>query len=556
MNKIAVVDDSKDFLKKIAYNIIYGRKFKKLNIDKTFSDLLIDRSEDSNEKEIFNIIRKSKNQKEFSNNIKKYLKSKERSVYASVLLLGNLTGKYVFNGFYYDSIKRLNIDAFSKENQDLLQDLKSHLPEYIMDNNIRKNTFAERIKLEKSAVRRDLSKDINESELIKDFERILNGEETDDNYLKPKVIAEYLMKTIGIYSREDIKNNFEFVLYDINNSDIDTLENRRKKYFLHTSLSNNQLKKIDELGVLKQRLQEISGKEAKQLLLRLNVIENSLDENISELEDIYMDYEVLYRQELIDNLYVPEKEVTIIENYEDLRPQLIHQFIRDPEKFKSMEIEKIKEKIISERTNGNDSKELTDDEQSRLNRLMNQIDANLDQYKVNYTTDGRGTIYTDSSGLDSYYADTSNQISASVFEGKEFIRTSHVGIIGIGFNKETLSAEAIAVSSGGYKTTNKGLNNIEYDEENEFREMSSPFSELIKSGGNSEVVMHRRGMNFDTKASYIFATIDSSNLKQANEIMKQIEELRKKEGLKAVIYDVYKIRESLEKNKQDIIEEH
>ena len=556
MNKIAVVDDSKDFLKKIAYNIIYGRKFKKLNIDKTFSDLLIDRSEDSNEKEIFNIIRKSKNQKEFSNNIKKYLKSKERSVYASVLLLGNLTGKYVFNGFYYDSIKRLNIDAFSKENQDLLQDLKSHLPEYIMDNNIRKNTFAERIKLEKSAVRRDLSKDINESELIKDFERILSGEETDDNYLKPQVIAEYLMKTIGIYSREDIKNNFEFVLYDINNSDIDTLENRRKKYFLHTSLSNNQLKKIDELGVLKQRLQEISGKEAKQLLLRLNVIENSLDENISELEDIYMDYEVLYRQELIDNLYVPEKEVTIIENYEDLRPQLIHQFIRDPEKFKSMEIEKIKEKIISERTNGNDSKELTDDEQSRLNRLMNQIDANLDQYKVNYTTDGRGTIYTDSSGLDSYYSDTSNQISASVFEGKEFIRTSHVGIIGIGFNKETLSAEAIAVSSGGYKTTNKGLNNIEYDEENEFREMSSPFSELIKSGGNSEVVIHRRGMNFDTKASYIFATIDSSDLKQANEIMRQIEELRKKEGLKAVIYDVYKIRESLEKNKQDIIEEH
>lgn len=556
MNKIAVVDDSKDFLKKIAYNIIYGRKFKKLNIDKTFSDLLIDRSEDSNEKEIFNIIRKSKNQKEFSNNIKKYLKSKERSVYASVLLLGNLTGKYVFNGFYYDSIKRLNIDAFSKENQDLLQDLKSHLPEYIMDNNIRKNTFAERIKLEKSAVRRDLSKDINESELIKDFERILNGEETDDNYLKPQVIAEYLMKTIGIYSREDIKNNFEFILYDINNSDIDTLENRRKKYFLHTSLSNNQLKKIDELGVLKQRLQEISGKEAKQLLLRLNVIENSLDENISELEDIYMDYEVLYRQELIDNLYVPEKEVTIIENYEDLRPQLIHQFIRDPEKFKSMEIEKIKEKIISERTNGNDSKELTDDEQSRLNRLMNQIDANLDQYKVNYTTDGRGTIYTDSSGLDSYYSDTSNQISASVFEGKEFIRTSHVGIIGIGFNKETLSAEAIAVSSAGYKTTNKGLNNIEYDEENEFREMSSPFSELIKSGGNSEVVMHRRGMNFDTKASYIFATIDSSDLKQANEIMRQIEELRKKEGLKAVIYDVYKIRESLEKNKQDIIEEH
>ena len=39
MNKIAVVDDSKDFLKKIAYKIMYAGKFKKLNIDKTFSDI-------------------------------------------------------------------------------------------------------------------------------------------------------------------------------------------------------------------------------------------------------------------------------------------------------------------------------------------------------------------------------------------------------------------------------------------------------------------------------------------------------------------------------------
>ena len=59
-----------------------------------------------------------------------------------------------------------------------------------------------------------------------------------------------------------------------------------------------------------------------------------------------------------------------------------------------------------------------------------------------------------------------------------------------------------------------------------------------------------------SKSFFGKTTIDSSDLKQANEIMRQIEELRKKEGLKAVIYDVYKIRESLEKNKQDIIEEH
>lgn len=549
MNEITVVEDSKKLLKKIVYNIRYGRKFKKFNIDKSFSDTLIDRSKDSDEREIFHLINKSKNQEEFANNIKKYLKSKERSVYASILLIGNVSGKYVFNDFYYESIKGLNIDAFSKENQEILQDLKSHFAEYIMNNNKRKYTFAERIKVGKSSMK-DLSQDINEVELVEDFERVLNGDETNDSYFKPKIIVEYLMKTIGKYSKDDIKNNFDFILYDINKFDTNSLDDRRKKYLLHSSLSNNQLKKIDEIGILKQRLQVISGEEAKQLLSRLNRIDNAFDENISELEDIYGDYEVLYRQDIINNLYIPKEDVTVIENYEDLRPQLIHQFIRNPERFRDMEIKKNKEKIISERTNGNDSEELTDDEQKRLNNLINQVDANLDQYKVNYTTDGRGTAYTDSSGFDSYHSDTSNQISASVFDGNEFINSSAVGIIGIGFNKETLSSEAIAISSNSYKTTNKGLNNLEYNEENEFKEMSSPFSELLKAKGQSEIVMHRRGMNFDTKASYIFATIDSSNSKQTNEIIKQIKQIREKEGLKVVIYDVYKIRESLEQSKQ------
>jgi len=549
MNDLAVVEKSKDFVKRMAYNVRYGRKFKKFNIDKSFSDTLISRSKDLNEKEIFHLINKSKNQEDFANNIKKYLKSKERSIYASVLLIGNITGKYVFNDFYYKSIKELNVDAFSKENKELLQELKSHFIEYIVNNNKRKNTFAERIKVGKSSMK-DLSQDINETELVEDYERVLNGDETNDSYSKPKIIAEYLIKTIGIYSRDDIKNNFDFILYDINNSDANSLDDRRKKYLLHSTLSNNQLRKIDDLSILKQRLQGISGKESEQLLSRLNAIENNLDENIFELEDVYGDYEVLYRQDLIDNLYVPREDVTVIENHKDLRPQLIHQFIRNPEKFRDMEIEKIKEKIISERTNGNDSEELTEDEQKKLNKLINQVDANLDQYKVNYTTDGRGTSYTDSLGFDSYHSDTSNQISASVFEGKEWINSSSVGIIGIGFNKETLTSEAIAISSNSYKTTNKGLNNLEYNEENEFKEMSSPFSELLKAKGQSEIVMHRRGIDFDTKASYIFATIDSSNSKQTSEIMKQIEQIRQKEGLKVVIYDVYKIRESLEQSKQ------
>ena len=549
MKHLAVIDDSKDFLAKFAYNIIYGRKFKKLNIDKKLSDTLIERREDYDEKDIFNLIHKSKNRDEFSTNIIDYLKLKGRNHYANSLLIGNITGKYNFYDFYLDSVEGLNLDAFTKDNEDLIQDLKSHFVEYVVKNNKHKNTFSERMPVGKSLMK-DLSQDLNKEEVVKDFDRALNGEKTNDDNTKPRVVSKYLMKTIGVYTKEDIKENFDFVLYDIDKGDKNDIDERRRKYLLHSNLSNNQLRKIEEAKVLKLRLQKINGEVSEQLISRLNNIENNLDENITELEDIYSDYEVLSREDLIEHLFVPQNDVTIIENVSDLKPQLIHQFIRNPKKFRKLEIEKIKEKIIKERFDKNDSQELTEDEQERLNELMNRVDENLNQYKVNYSTDSKGKKYTDASGFDEYMSDTSNQISASVFEGKEFVVSSHVGIVGVGFNEETLTTDAIAISSNSYKTTNKGLNNLEYDEENEFEEMSSTFSELIKSRGQSEIVMHRRGIDFDTKASYIFATINSSNKKQTAKIMDEVEQIRKKEGLKVVIYDKYKIKESMEKDIQ------
>ena len=348
MKHLAVIDDSKDFLKKMAYNIMYGRKFKKLNIDKKLSDSLIYRRKDSYAKDILNLINKSKNREEFSTNIIDYLKLKGRNAYANSLLIGNVTGKYYFYKFYLDSLEGLNLDAFSKDNEDLIKDLKSHFVEYIVSNNERKNTFAERIQTGKSLMR-DLSQDLNKEEVIKDFDRVLNGENTNDNYTKHEVVSKYLMKTIGVYTKEDIKENFDFVLYDIDRGDKNDVDERRRKYFLHSNLSDNQLRKIDEAKVLKLRLQKINGEVSEQLISRLNNIENNLDENITELEEIYSDYEVLSREDLIEHLFVPQNDITIVENVSDLKPQLIHQFIRDPKKFRKLEIEKIKEKIIKER---------------------------------------------------------------------------------------------------------------------------------------------------------------------------------------------------------------
>lgn len=454
-------------------------------------------------------------------------------------------------GLYYKSIKNLDIDKFSSDNKELLNTLKSHFYEYVMNNNNTKNSFAEKIKVgkQKNSIK-DLSKDIDKEKLSETFDKVLNGEETEDQYNNPRNVSEYVMQTIGRYTKNDIQNNFDFILYDINKNDDTRIDERRKKYNEQGKLTNSQLQKVDEVNVLVTRLLEMDTKESKELLQKFNNIKENLKGNISKLEDIYSDYEALYRQNIVDNLYVPKDKITIIDNYKDIKPQLIHKFIRSQDKFKDLELEKLKNKIISERTNGNNSLELTAEEKVRFEKMSNSIGPNLDQYKVNYTTDGKGVVYTDSTGIDGYSADTTNQISASILNSNNYIYSQNVGILGIGFNKETLSPEAIAVSSNSYKTTNKGLNNLEYDENNEFQEMSAPFQELLKANRNSEVVMHRKGIDFDTKASYIYVQIDSSNEKQTQEIMEQAKNVSEEENLKLVVYDIYKIRESYEQDKK------
>lgn len=547
MRELMVVENSKSLLKKTVYNLRYGRKFKKFNIDKNFADLLIERSTSGDEKEIFKLVKKSKDKAQFENEIREYFKSDKKNIYASTLLIGNVTGKYVFGDFYYRSTQGLNIDAFSSENEHLIKCLRDNFVNYTMDNNKRKNTFAERIAVDGSTLK-DLSLDIDEERLTLDFDKVTKGEQEDS--FKNREVVEYIMKTIGTYSQEDIEEHFDFILQDINSDKTESLEERRHKYMAYKELSSSQIKKINEVGVLKSRLQDMGIKESEQLLQRIGKIENSLVQNISELEDVYSDYELLYRDDLVSKLYVPEKDITIIEDYKDMKPQLIHQFIRNPQKFKAGELEKAKAKIIAERTNGNESDDLTATEKERLDKLASRIDAELNQYKTNYSTDGKGSKYTDATGFDSYHSDTSNQISATLFNGEEFLNSSHVGIIGVGFNSSTLTSEAIAISSNSYKTTNKGIYNIEYDEDNEFAQMSAPFSELKDSQGKSEVVMYRNGMDFDTKASYIFALIDSSNPEQTADIMGQLEKVKNEEELKVVVYDLYKIRESLNKEKK------
>lgn len=543
MNKDSFKNRFSDFMLLLKYKLRFGRKFKNLNINEDFAEKLIFRSDMEEAQDIFQLIKHSKSPEEFSNNINDYLKNKKFNYFAPALLIGNITGNYSVVADFYTSLKDKNIESFSFENKDLLTKLKSHFFEYIINNNARKNIFAEQNQINNFIIK-DLSQDIVEDNVVKAFDDVLSGKFTDS--FKAKVILNYIIGTIGIYPREDIMNNFDFVLYDLDRTHTESLDERRNKYLAQSKLSNAQMRRVSEVDILRKRLNGLNGSE--ELISRLNSIDGKYEENIDELEDIYSEYEILYRQDIIDNLYIPKEEITIIEDIKDLKPQLIHSFLRSPEKFRKGHIAQIKQDIINERPNGDRTSELTSEEQERVNKIIHLLNSSLDTYKVNYTTKPMGT-YSDALGYTAYKSDTTNQISASLLN-EDNLADCTVGIIGIGFNGETLTPEAIAISSDSYKTTNKGLNNIEYNEEQEFKEISAPFVELKERGNKSEVVMYRRGINFDTKASYVLVAIDSSNTQQTEEIMAEVEEIKKKEGLKIVVIDVFKIRESNKQQEQ------
>ena len=133
-----------------------------------------------------------------------------------------------------------------------------------------------------------------------------------------------------------------------------------------------------------------------------------------------------------------------------------------------------------------------------------RLEIELNQTQTNYSFPSSVQMYSDRSGFNWYRTDTSNQIAASVYSEKFFWSHRTSEMIGIGFDENGLMPEAIALLSPSYLTTNKGMYNLEYKGHKEFEVMSADYDDLIENDGDSEVVLFRRGMEYDTKASYVF----------------------------------------------------
>jgi hypothetical protein len=319
-------------------------------------------------------------------------------------------------------------------------------------------------------------------------------------------------------------------------------EIKKETFEKNKMFGSHQRELLANVNVLKNKIKKIDTEEGRKLLQRIEEYINN-DQKIEELEEINLEYEIIYREDLVNRLYKPKEYINLIEDFRDLRPQLIHFFARDPSRFKEKELEKIK-KIAT-------SKE-------EYQKLVAGLEANLNPTIVNHVAD-LDVVYSGSFGLGYYQSDTQNQISASVYSASFFAKDNVGNFLGIGFNADSITPESILMSSKKYMTTNAGVYNI--DNSNDPNDYNSPYSELVENDGYSEVVLARRGEDFDSKAAYVFVAINSENI-EGHPLYQRAKEYATQNSLKLVVYDLVKIRssyksfikssESLEKNQETI----
>ncbi len=525
----------------------------RLGISEELFRVLLDRIQMPGAEELLSLIQKSKTKEEWKSSVIQYMKQKKHSILGQYFLLGTITGTYSFVSLDGIDTNSFDFDHFKESlTEKAYTNLREHFYDYVLENNGRKNSFLWK------ETGYDYTMDLEKERCLTVFDAVFSGKNSfeDGAWTQMGTIARnYIVSIVGIYGYDMIESHFDFILYDLEDFSSRNLplEERKKDYLEKGTLSDSQLQKRQSLGKLKERLEKIDNEEAKTLLRRLEPLLEAKDDS-QEIEDSFLEYQVLFREDILNHLYLPKEEKTFVEDFRDLKPQLLHLFFRNPEKHRTALEEQIKEEILAERKKSSSS-EWTEEEEKEFEKRKNLLEAQLDPLQVNYSFDNFGQ-YTDSSGLLSYHSDTDNQISATIFSEAYFLKGNAAWYLGVGFNREGVVPEAIALSSSHYITTNKGLNNLTYQDE-DFSMLEAPYSELVSNDGKSEVVLFRRNLDYDTKGSYLFLSIDSSDVKKSQEYLEKATAMAETNHFKLVVYDLYKIKKSYEAwiNQKEEVEE-
>lgn len=314
-----------DSIKKIYTLIKFKHKFNKLKISKGMQEYLIERLDIKEVIDILEIIQKSKNEEQFKMYIIDYCKNNKHIYSTTYFLLGLITGNYSFFGMCKIDCTNFDFDNFMQNNiKELLVTLKDNFYYYVLNDNALKNKF---LIDEKGTYNYTL--ELNREKCNEIFDNVVNGKDLNSSgkyEVCYEVARDYIVKLIGIYGTENICENFDFILYDLNSDKKGTLAERKKEFLQFKKLTEEQKRKIENLDKLVTKLKTINSPLAHELIENIKSLESDKAQEISQIEDIYLQYEILLRKDIISHLFIPSKNYTLVEDFRELKPQLIHNF--------------------------------------------------------------------------------------------------------------------------------------------------------------------------------------------------------------------------------------
>ena len=567
-NKIMTI--TKEAKEKLAIELLYLRK---KFLPKEFISYIYNRKDVY--KELFNIIQKTHNKEEFYQLLESYLDVKDQKILPVGIETMKFTDTFIVSsGFIPKSIvKNILKNNYSLEEiKNIMETYELPLLNFINNNKKIKNKINNlEITSNESVAIADFTKQISLEEFrnicqyigipseklpyYNDKEKYRLYTKTYDNIL---VINTLIRMLLSLYDKNTILNNKEFIEFELeygytekyynillNNGAIPSLEERLKTFSEERTITEREQYYLTQLDLLEERIATLTNSTKDLMLQKIALIreEKDLTKKAKLIKEVYEYYEREYRKQIVESLYSPSEscEVTDID---ELKPLLLHLFIRDPYKMATTEEEKILEEVTQKRgLKVTSVQELTPEEKAEYDRRVKELREVLLNPVITNRSVNSPSFYSDANGWRWYKSDTSNQISTSLVGFEALMAMGNC--IGVGFNSSSISPENIIISSNQYQTTNMGVDSLEISREDQFREKSAPLSELVTSQ-KTEVVMYRSKNNIDTKAAYVFAIISGTNLQRDEEMILKAREYAEKNNIKLVVFNQLKLRQSYE----------
>ena len=363
---------------------------------------------------------------------------------------------------------------------------------------------------------------------------------------------------LSLYDKDTLMHNKEYVSFEMNygytekyykllynQQPIPSLEERKQIYLQEKNISEQEQYYLTQLDLIEERIYTLSSSTKELMIQKIQLIRQEKDivKKAKLVKEVYEYYEREYRKEIVDSLYTPTSS-TEVKDIDELKPLLLHVFIRDSYKMGEGKETEIMDEIASRRgIKVTKVEELTEEEQLEYHRRIKELKEELLNPVVTHKYLDEPSFYSDKNGWRWYKSNTSKQISTSLI-GYEALM-SMGNCVGVGFSSESIDPDNIIMSSNQYQTTNMGVDNLEISRENQFHEKSAPLQELLESR-LTEVVLYRSKDGKDTKSAYVFAVISGLRPEEDQKTIEQARKYAEDNKIKLIVFNQHLIRQSYE----------